>query len=355
MIYLVSTPLQLINAIEARHHFGSAPGITGHCLFIANLKYNTQVQLQGMLSMSEWDSVAFLFRMKRREYAGAGLFIHHLLLPFKERAAAQRVIKSLKRQNNDNGTLFLGNYAGRLFYRVARHFSGKIVLLDDGAGTREIYNLRKAEQESGLPHFFSRALSLKKRAGLIAAGIGKSGIPGNVSFFSCFLNGIDDPAVVRNDYSFISALAGSKPVRNIVYFAGSPLVELGVLDIREFLNVIIGIRNFYSGKGLELVYILHRLERKSRSLLEREGIIIRSINIPLEAALLQEEALPVILASFYSSALLTTHVIFKRHLEINAFDITSLKLKKTDMQQLKSIYDYFRQFDPSVFRVLGLP
>jgi hypothetical protein len=355
MIYLVSTPLQLINAIEARNYFGP-DGDSDHQLLIANFKYNTQRQMEKILELYPWDRAVFLLKKRHEELQGVTLLWHHLIFPFKERLVARKVAGFIEDYiSTPISTVFLGNYASRLFYKIAQLFRGEKILLDDGAGTLETYNLRLKELSSGVPHPWNKRLSLIKRAELLILGIKRSVVPQNIRFFSCFLEVPDNPAVIKNTYSLFSGLAGNKEREPVVYFVGSPLVELGILEINTFRKAILKIREYYSERGLAFVYINHRLEKEGKLSAPHQEINTRSFALPFELELILGTSMPAVVASFYSSALVTTFRIFNSSMEINAFDIRELDVTKVDPSEMNEIYRVYSNYSSESFRVLGIP
>ena len=92
---------------------------------------------------------------------------------------------------------------------------------------------------------------------------------------------------------------------NKIFFIGTPLIELGIVDENVFLNLIKSISNLHKIRKNNVVYFPHRREDK-KNILAIEKItkweINKDLDFPFELSLLQK-GIPIEISGFFTSVL----------------------------------------------------
>jgi hypothetical protein len=116
-LFFITSPLQLINATEAREHFKT----TNNVLVVIFTEYESKNrnQISSLINEQEWDNV---IRFDLRSKNSKTTFLRQIQL-----------VKALKKEVYDN--IFCGNYSsiGKMILASVR--KNKVYLLDDGAVT----------------------------------------------------------------------------------------------------------------------------------------------------------------------------------------------------------------------------
>lgn len=353
-IFLISTPLQLINSMEAKNHFGIDQSTS---ILLVNAYASNLETIIKLLNHEDWLSVQFIEdsvskQQEHEENIKKLRFYPAIKRLFASKSRLDNMIKSVDRINY----LFVGYYLSLEnlhFINSTRH--NHIVLLDDGIATIEI-NRRRKNRESLFnawsAEFLAKALMKKILFGY------KLNHPNSVTYFSNY--SIDVPSydkLIRNDYNFIRQQIGSKTKLQVVYFLGQPLSEINPKILKEetYLHYIQTILDYLS--PLKVIYIPHRDEDKSKinRIREKLRVEILEIRVPFEWFLISAKERPVKVAGMVTSALPNCKSLFRGEIEFLSF-----KIKEKDyiqsgiMQSILDTYRYFERISDNTFRVIDL-
>lgn len=353
-IFLISTPLQLINAIEAKRHFSI--NRTTSTLLVNAYASNLET-IKKLLNSEDWSSVQFIedsvVRQKKHE---ENLKKFRLYPAIKRLLASKSKLDNMIKSVDRVKYLFVGYYLSLEnlhFINSVRY--NQIVLLDDGIATIEI-NRRRKHRES-LFNAWSLEFLAKVLMKRILFGY-KLDHPKSVTYFSIY--SIDVPPydkLIRNDYKFIRQQIGSKTQLQIAYFLGQPLSEINPKILKEetYIFYVQQILDYLS--PLKVIYIPHRDEDRSKinRIMDMLGVEVLDINVPLEWFLIHSNDRPSKVAGLVTSALPNCKSLFDGEIEFLSFKIKQEDYVKSGIvQSIEETYRYFERISDETFRVIDL-
>jgi len=348
-VFLIKTPLQLLNAIEAKHHFKLN---TKDCVLIIMGDRKSQPQILMLAkNVGEWGKVIVLNETP--------LFFDN---PFEIKHSLMRSIwrskffsKSffyVRRLNRIKK--FLGEleyiFVGFARYVYMRHFVNvsphkHVFLLDDGNATIRLAK----ERREGVA--FNPDISWKKRLKNYLKKIlqGVNDIEQEkLGFFTIYnvVAGERDP-IVENKFDYVRSRLDSLDTTDDVFFLGSPLSETGIIGQRRYFDYLIKIKKYYCDN--KIIYVAHRRESKEKlKKIENElALDVVQYNYPIEYQLAMIGPRPKVLASFFSSALDSCSLIFEDKLKIVSFKIDLEGSSRRD--EIESIYNSYNSSNSNVF------
>lgn len=289
-VFFVDSPLQLLNAVEAREHFG-VPAEKTHLLLLQGASRSTGGQMNRMLPSLGWKSV------------------HHLPIGQDRRGLVfgLRYLRTIARELAPTDSVYLGEYRSELMRHAAHAFAPQhVVVLDDGIATIAVARYRRPS--ASVPSGFFGSRGAKALAKRFLLGL-RAGHPPHVTYFSAyeFDPGSDDR--VLNDYSYLKSQMKAKRQGSSTWLLGQPLREGGFVSSSTYCTFVAAFARAASGP---VVYLPHRREDPTLvdALAERTGVDVVRPDAPIEFHLCFEapEA-PIRVASFFSSALMNLHRI----------------------------------------------
>ncbi|PWH86410.1 hypothetical protein [Brumimicrobium oceani] len=238
--------------------------------------------------------------------------------------------------NSENyDSILIGNFNNIFAYYLGYKFSEKrkkITLVDDGFATINVYKKRNIDGNYGfgfrksiLDKIIYKILRLKKT----------NEIP-RMNFYTHFSlpNNLIDHVLPAQKNSFYNDEL-IIPEKNICFFIGAPVVELDFISFDKFKSFINEIKTFYSKKGIEIIYVLHRLENEKEIDLKQQRF-----RKPIEIVFGNEiNFLPSHVISFFSTALFTLYQIYPS-INICYYDISKNIGNKTKKENVLMIYEY---------------
>ncbi len=319
-VFLLTSPMQLINALEARHHFGLAPEA---CVLVALPKTPVSLrQLQAIAGeQGAWGATHLwpLFDVEGDDAPGG---MGRARRAWRSRARRRRraaQLRALAQRLGRVERVFLGLY----YQKLMRHFANvtaadEVVLLDDGAGTLGNNRWRKERAFSLAHQPWQKRLVGRLRAALYGVDLGEVE---HVTFFTSFDIDVDArDRQVRHDYARLRAQAQEKPLSEAVYFLGQPLVEFGIVSEDVYAAGLRAADAYFAGRPV--TYIPHRNESReapARAQIAALGWALQSFDLPIEYELCARGPLPSAVAGFYTSALVNCQTIFRDRMELVAF------------------------------------
>ena len=354
-LFLISTPLQLINVMEAKVEL-NIPHQNSVAIF---LTYSTNlITLKRIIDSSQWKEMYFIDddieSLKRHEQN----FQDRKIFPVLKKALQNiSKIKALINKFQHVDSLIVGYYLGlENLHIINKIHYNKLYLLDDGIATIEVNERRKSNisfLKNQSTEFFLKAWFKKNILGYVLDH------PKSVTFFTIYdIQVAPRDKIIKHNYAEVKKLIKGLEKTNEVFFLGQPLSEIHpeIISEENYFGYLHRIKKHFNSQ--DLIYIPHRDENaeKVERLKELLDIPIRRIDLPVELYLLNQIKKPSVISGFITSALPNCKEIFGDELEIVAVRISGDKIiSKTMLSMIDNTYTYFEKIAGSNFRVLSLP
>ncbi len=312
-IFIVKSPLQLMNAIEAKEHFQT----TGNILVLMNANATNDKQMQTVLALSKWDEIITYAPTNRSS----------TLL------AQVKLIRSLKKHRYHY--LFTGDYGTFNQVLMANLNVDDYYLIDDGTKSIEIHKALIDPSKTAL----SKKLKLLRYT---LFGL-KSSIQKPINFFTCYnLTPIKDEQIISNDYNYLQSIFKPQPGGNEVIYLLGQNIDNKWMKQGKYIEYLKRVKSHYSDK---IIYMPHRHEIISDELkaLFDEEFVLQYNDIPIEIYFLEKKIYPKHIVSFTSSALFNLEKIYAKA-QIDAIIIHQKDLIKMH-DFVKSCYRFFDALD----------
>ena len=303
-LFILRSPLQVINAIEAIKHFELKNNIV--VLIYNSLDTNTK-QINELIETEEWVEIIKL------EDSGRSKLTKYVTL-----------IKKLKK--DIYRYLFLGDFGTIQRIIIPNITKEYVYLIDDGATTLTIYNQFLKPKKLNKFNF--------REFRYLFFGL-KFIIRDKINLFTYFdLESIDENTVVKNKLLELKNRYLKDITKdNNIYFIGQPLDSVKILNVNQYVKVIEALIEKYNKK---IIYIPHRSEsqnlRNSVESIKSELFEIKTLNMPVEIYFLQEKIIPFKIVSFFSVVLITAEII------LEGVDIDIIKIDR-GLVENKEYYD----------------
>lgn len=353
-IFLISTPLQLINAIEAKHHFNLE---NSDSIIIINAYAANLTSIQNLLNNEDWASIVYVESSAEQQREHESNLKNYKLYPvIKKLVASKKKLDEIISSVGKIRYLFVGYYLGlENLHFINSTYHEQIVLLDDGIATIEINRRRKHRQSlynAWSLEFFVKALVKRLLFGY------KLYHPDRVTYFSLYK--IDVPQsdkLICNDYVFIRQQIGLKSQSEIAYLLGQPLSEINPKIIKEEKYLYYVERILARLKPLKVIYIPHRDEDKSKisRMINKLGIEVLEIQVPFEWFLIHSVERPSKVAGLVTSALPNCKSLFGGEIEIISFKMNDKDYIRSGLtKSIIDTYKYFESISDDNFHVIEL-
>ena len=322
-LFIVASPLQLINAIEARYHFKTSDNIL--VLMYNSLLNNTDFnQKKSLLVEEDWDEVIYYDLGK---------------IAKKKRFFEQvKLIKQFQRYKYSY--LFSGDFGTIQQALMANLNIENIYLLDDGTASIVIYEKLKDKQFFKKIPFFKK---LKLYRYLLMNL--KFKIQENINFFTIYnLEPLAHMHVVQHNFAYLKQNQLKRCEKNdVIYILGQNISENAIINKEIYLKYLEKIKDKFKGK---IIYKPHRSEEITDAynyLISEHFLIDNDISQgPIETSFINNHIYPSIIISFFSSALFSLDKIFDESsiyaIKINDEDFIE---KGDNVQVIKSLYNFF--------------
>ncbi|MDF1874443.1 hypothetical protein JHD48_01705 [Sulfurimonas sp. SAG-AH-194-I05] len=323
-LFVIGTPLQLINAIEAIEHFH----LKNNILVLINMsKMLNKEQVDEIRTLHEWKEVIEIQNGK-----GLNFFKYFSILR--------------KLRKNSYQKLFVAKLESISMAIVANMEKEQVFLLDDGGMTVGIYeNYCKNNYRVGYKRkdyrFYMLGLKFK--------------IEDTIHLFTYYDLEEHNNQVVKNTMKYFKTKYYTSQFieDECIYFVGQPVNNL----LSEEVHVAI-IKKLIEKKEKKMVYIPHRGESENhlkhlRSL-PKDIFEIKSVGMPIELYFLKNAIQPKYIFSFFSTALVTLKLIY------NTCEVKYIKIPETLENKdnftlaLKNYYEHLDAKDILSLKNLGL-
>ena len=340
-VFLVLSPLQVINALEAKAFFGTQDNT------LIVLRHTSQgypiSMFKRLISEADWDRVHYLSTYGEERITRINKY-YWALLSLQQQRRLEQLAAALGRAEG----LFIGLYHEPL----ARHFSNvlphqTLYLLDDGTDTFSINEVRKRPASSAFLQLASSRMSLLSKLLRLKDQQGE-----RATFFTVYdLEVRPGDTLIKNHYHHFRARMSDVPVTDEVWFLGGPLVLDGYISETVYARYLERMKYFYRDK--KLVYLPHSREQQTdveriQTLLDCE---VRRYGLPVELALSRANPRPEELVSFITSALTNCHTMFGATLKLTSVYLEPQHLLKHAATVGEIYRQFYREADAG-FRVL---
>ena len=302
-LFVVESPFQLLNAIEAIHTF---PATHADLYIRYSDSGKNDEQLKNLVKKIDLPLTVSVHSF----FVSADIKKLLVLLKMAFYLVKFRAITI------QYDKIFIGCYESR-FLRLVLPFNSKTILLDDGLKTISTQNNFKSGKQ--------------------------------FNWFTIFdLKPIGKQKIYKNEFKNLQSHIKQQGSKNkSVLFIGTKLSEENIITENYNMELIerIAKENHYS----PLKYVAHRGESQSKldRIQEIQNVEVIQLSYPLELLPVYGDFAPSKIISFYSTALITLQKIYQVETIGYKFDFSQSKHKGN----IKSAYDYCEQF----FQIKELP
>jgi hypothetical protein len=320
--FLVDSPLQLINAIEAKKYLKIS--IEDSTLVaLGGVSDKNFKQIHSLIEQDNWSNVFLIPKSNWK------------VLNFKSLYQLNKILSSYSKIDK----VIIGDYRSNLM----RHFvnasnCSDSYLLDDGSAS--IFVHEKIDKGIGI----KGDLGIGRKIIHWIINLQNEDIF-NIKYFTIYGKDEDDSArLIRNNYLHMKSMAYKLKRENSVYFLGGCLSELNIISEDDYLNTMKKVKDIYTNK--QLYYIPHRREnpQKVKKIEQELEFSVKDFDMPIEWALIKGGTLPYEVASFYSSALDNCHEIFGSLIDIKAFKLDKCLIKKEKWAKIDLIFEVYENY-----------
>jgi len=285
--YFVRTPLQYLNALEARNtdNFQSDE----HHLIVLSDFHRTLSQIESILEYDFWKSVQFPWKEFSKSKNNP---LFNALNVFNRKLKLDKILYSIKHDD----LIFWGNIHTNWFFYLFRKTKSAIYILDDGFVT--INTIKKTDLDS------IKTTLLSSKIGKIERFILKLNFDlkwDRITFYTNFNLKESEKKNYLHDYSYLSKQFKEGNKTRSIFFIGQPLIFQKMMKKEVYISLIDSIFSFYQSRNFTCYYISHRSTTLDYI---PSHWLTKSFNKPIECILFDEQIeKPEIFVSFYSSAL----------------------------------------------------
>jgi len=362
-LFMINTPHQLLNAIEAVRLFHP----TNNHLMVLLPKNAARERFMALIKAGEWVTVSFpspFIESKPWVEKLLGAVVHRWYYRCQHLRRMITVARLAARfQNVDK--LFLGQYLVE-HVPYMRHIANTIqynalYLLDDGTDTIEInarrnrwdgnaYEAKIDNNKTGLSVWKKLESHLRTKYWDWNLADARS-----VVFFTIYdIDVRQSDRLIKNDYSYLRSLATSESVYSpdTVIFLGQCVVD-GNFEINSHLTFLSEAREYFTGK--KVVYVAHPRESAEclAQIMEKLDCELWSPSSIIEYDLIVRGIKPGVVAGVVSSALITLAHLMDSDVEIVCFHIAPehwIGWREDSM----GVYRYLRSKEESRVKIVSL-
>lgn len=311
--FLVESPLQALNAVEAREYFGwDAQACAVVVLRPPHVVADDQIR---------WtvERTGWVHQLQVPAARGPWSWIRRV-----------RAVRELAHTAPAISQLFIGDYRSTLMRHIANAMSdAQVVVLDDGIVTEVVSAHRRAVFNEGtdddVAHPVTRPL-FKRLAGSTFRM--RQEELRAVTFFSIYEFPVAfTDRLIQYDYDWLRGQIRPAMFADFELFIGTKAVEAEIVDSETYRELVRAVSDRAGGR---LVYVPHRAETEAGLRALREaipGLEICRLPGPIELALIEMQTIPARIWSAWSSAIDTLAVIFADKVDINALAVPTARIR----------------------------
>jgi len=328
-VFVVNTPHQLLNAIEAVHWFQ----LTNNHLVVIRPKNGALERFMPLIKVGDWATVSFLAVLIEPRHR-----VQKLLHPVANRWYCRylrfrrmHALAKLAARFQHVDKLFLGHYSAE-WTPFMRHIANTLkhntlCLLDDGTDTIKINERRLRSESNELKAPIKKSASWKSAGKIIETHLRAKYFHWYlaeapcVTFFTIYdLDVRKSDRLIRNNYSYLRSLAPAQYtyMPDTVIFIGDCSVD-DWIERNTHFNFLSRVREYFGEK--KIIYVAHPRDSASRVTQIKEHLqceLWPSSSV-IEYDLIVQGIKPKAVAAFASSALITLAHLMDADVEIVCF------------------------------------
>ncbi len=339
-VFFVFSPLQLINAVEAKEFLRTADNVL--VIVRVNSLFWPMSVYEPLIKENEWSAVYRLSANNNGDVKEFGK-----LQWFYLRWLLRRKVDNLLASFGHAEGLFMGHYQEPIQRHIANTLPhGTLYLLDDGTDTLFVNKVR-----NGLVTL--RPLSAKEKASMFLLGI-RYRISERVTFFSAYDIAVwEGDRLILNRYQNFRSRIADASRGNEVWFLGQPLTFDGYVTNETYFAYLKQVKHFYGDQPL--VYLPHSREREEdvRELEQALGFEVRHYGLPVEIVLSAAAERPQEIVSFITSAIQNCVTMFGDTLQFASVYLEPQHLLRYH-DFVEDVYEHFRSGVGGRVRILTL-
>ncbi len=357
-VFFIGTPLQLLNATEAKHALQLS---NNHLIVALDFTFWPPTDIfTRLIQENEWESVRYLtLRDVRKEFYSPylGVRISKRISNYRQQYRQYRnraLIDKFARSITTVSNLVLGSYHGDHSRHLANRLNYEaLYLVDDGTDVLLINDERKGKceterrwQNGNRQMSPWRGIKARVRRTILEWDQRQAA---KLTFFSAYdLETRSEDRLIKNDYVHFRKSIRAGNGDGSCFFLGQCLARDGFLSDDAYLKYLQKVRSHFGRNPI--IYVPHPRESEEavNRINQQLGFIIKRLSVPIEWHLLRNGANPSILASFFCSALVSCAKIYGRR-----FDFKAFYLEPEDVLRwpdfVEGTYTYLRNLsDPNI-------
>lgn len=329
-LFIIGTPFQLINALEAKQRFPSAINIL---ILTINHSGGINQQISSILKQENWEE-EYIYQINTYQ-----------------RGANSQYIKTLKliKSEFEIANLFIGHF--RIFnQQIAFYYlkPDKFFLLDDGVATTTTQTLylskSKMEYDAPLPSLIKKYIKFLIRGIVCKFPYDLYKYTNLFTSYRFLKPHSKKQEVLYHSFEYFSSVYKSSTIPTIsdtIYFIGQPCGPF-CRDEKEYISLFKNIKSFLCKNDYHIVYIAHKLDSKEfLDKLSQSQWEIKNLDQIIEIYLLTQKIKPIKIISFVSSALFNLATLFP-DTEIESIDIRPL-IEEKFLPSMNVVYESLQQ------------
>ncbi len=354
-IFIIRLALSYINVVEAQQHFSIDPEKSILVIMGNDTQPIDAKHIQAIIDLSLWKQVHYVpynlssfLGQKPTSFSGKFFSSRQMVKKFNEAIPKDKKIERV----------FISNE----FTASMKHFVNatkphEVINVDEGFKTYT--NIKEKFTQSTSSRVAANLKEwLKGLCFNLIAGY-KTWPISNVQYFTSYgANESFSDKIILNTFQKIRSATEKKKKRNQVLFLGQSLSELSFIENdSSYIEIIRKVRDHYA--PLKMIYQAHRDERpeKLSKMSELLNIEVQHATIPIEYKIIASDYIPVIVASFFSSALQNINHIYADNVNAQSIYIPSSKFSITNeekLDEIESFYTYLRHQESEGIAVIDL-
>lgn len=340
-VFLVLSPFQVINAVEAKRFFGATDNVL--IVFRHTSSGYPISMFREVIAEADWTQVHYLSTYGEERVGRVNKYVWAYLSWLQQRRL-DKLAKALGKAE----TLFTGSYLEPL----VRHFCNSLphktlCILDSGTDTLMVNKARQRVLGATAPSL-SRMDLLSKLLGV------RDRQAERATFFTLFDIAVrPSDTLIPNRYTFFREQTSQVPSGSEVWFLGGPLVIDSYVSEAVYMDYIQRVRSFYEGRNF--IYLPHSREQDAdvEKIAMMLGCEVRRNALPVELEIARARPRPSEIASFITTALTSSHAMFGSTLQVTAVYMDPAHFPKYH-DFVSDIYKQFRAEADDHFRVVEL-
>ena len=336
-LYIVSTPLQLLSAIEAQEYYQTK----NNTLVILFFMFSEGRNIQQMFDLLKYFPYSKLITYQNRKTGIYRSFIKYL-----------NEIK--KFQYN---FVFFAFPTKQYRTMIANIKYNHLIFLDDGVHTFVVHEALYGDNIDSNLRFSPKPMGsirnkIKKLVYLVNGKFLDTDIS-HMKIFTMFnIKPYGNEKIITHNFAYLKkVLQTDLHNDDRVFILGQPLEQAIGLPGIVYIQYLKKIFKYY--KGRKIIYIPHRSESIGTALqtmLLKYDIEILLINRPIELYFMENHIDPIDVGTFLSSALFTLNILFD-NLNPKAFEIDLTQLNALHQKNIKLVYNNYLSEEIEIVRM----